>query len=165
VLSGVHLQLEGDRLRVTGSDLDLTISMEIDVAGDTGATNRLTTLRSQVARSYARHANDTDARISLEHALKALDQTEASNEAQLALAFAEVLPVGDPQRRTALTSARSRILRSATRREAPRQRVGLLAHADVPELPMASSRFCKVGLSSEAIGSSTKLWMRRSSCK
>ncbi len=34
-LSGLHLQLEGDRLRVTGSDLDLTISRELTVGGDT----------------------------------------------------------------------------------------------------------------------------------
>lgn len=34
-LSGLHLELVGDLLRVTGSDLDLTISQELTVAGDT----------------------------------------------------------------------------------------------------------------------------------
>lgn len=34
-LSGLHLELSGDSLRVTGSDLDLTISQELTVAGDT----------------------------------------------------------------------------------------------------------------------------------
>ncbi len=34
-LSGLHLQLVGDQLRVTGSDLDLTITQEITVAGNT----------------------------------------------------------------------------------------------------------------------------------
>ncbi len=34
VLSGVHLVLEGDTLRLTGSDLDLTISVELTVAGE-----------------------------------------------------------------------------------------------------------------------------------
>lgn len=34
-LSGLHLELAGDVLRVTGSDLDLTISQAITVAGDT----------------------------------------------------------------------------------------------------------------------------------
>lgn len=34
-LSGLHLELEGDSLRVTGSDLDLTISQNLTVAGDT----------------------------------------------------------------------------------------------------------------------------------
>lgn len=34
-LSGLHLELAGDQLRVTGSDLDLTISQQLTVAGDT----------------------------------------------------------------------------------------------------------------------------------
>lgn len=34
-LSGLHLELTGDQLRVTGSDLDLTISQQLTVAGDT----------------------------------------------------------------------------------------------------------------------------------
>ena len=34
-LSGLHLELAGDQLSVTGSDLDLTISQSITVAGDT----------------------------------------------------------------------------------------------------------------------------------
>lgn len=35
VLSGLHLRLEGDQLAVTGSDLDLTITVDLVVAGDT----------------------------------------------------------------------------------------------------------------------------------
>ncbi len=91
----------------------------LDVAERTGARNRLTTLWAQVARSYARLDSADEARAALERARNALDATEPSNEAQLALAFAEVLPVGDPQRRTALTAARNRILRGATKRENP----------------------------------------------
>ena len=34
VLSGVRLELEGDQLRLTGSDLDLTISVSAEVAGE-----------------------------------------------------------------------------------------------------------------------------------
>lgn len=34
-LSGLHLELTGDALRVTGSDLDLTISQTLTVSGDT----------------------------------------------------------------------------------------------------------------------------------
>ncbi|OWY58822.1 DNA polymerase III subunit beta, partial [cyanobacterium TDX16] len=33
VLSGVRIQLEGDRLVVTGTDLDLTIAVDLAVAG------------------------------------------------------------------------------------------------------------------------------------
>jgi DNA polymerase-3 subunit beta len=34
VLSGVRVELEGDRLRLTGSDLELTISVAVDVRGE-----------------------------------------------------------------------------------------------------------------------------------
>ena len=34
-LSGLHLELAGDSLRVTGSDLDMTIAQSVVVAGDT----------------------------------------------------------------------------------------------------------------------------------
>ena len=34
VLSCVHLVLEGDELRLTGSDLDLTISVSVEVHGE-----------------------------------------------------------------------------------------------------------------------------------
>lgn len=34
-LSGLHLQLDGDQLKVTGSDLDLTITQELTVGGNT----------------------------------------------------------------------------------------------------------------------------------
>ena len=34
VLSGLRLELVGDRLTVTGTDLDLTIQLEIAVGGD-----------------------------------------------------------------------------------------------------------------------------------
>ncbi|NDH11559.1 MAG: hypothetical protein EBY44_07535, partial [Actinobacteria bacterium] len=33
VLAGVRMELVGDRLTVTGSDLDLTITVEVEVAG------------------------------------------------------------------------------------------------------------------------------------
>lgn len=35
VLSGLRVHLEGDQLRLTGSDLDLTITVDLMVAGDT----------------------------------------------------------------------------------------------------------------------------------
>ena len=35
VLSGLRLELHGDQLQVTGSDLDLTISVRTAVSGDT----------------------------------------------------------------------------------------------------------------------------------
>ena len=35
VLNGLHLSLENDALVITGSDLDLTITVSLDVAGET----------------------------------------------------------------------------------------------------------------------------------
>ena len=37
VLSGLRLELSGDQLTVTGTDLDLTIQLEIAVGGEIGA--------------------------------------------------------------------------------------------------------------------------------
>lgn len=54
VLSGVHLALAGDELRITGSDLDLTISVGVDVAGDTdGVTVLPAKLASDIVRAVA----------------------------------------------------------------------------------------------------------------
>jgi len=38
VLSGLHLVLDGDNLKITGSDLDLTITRDVTVGGDTSGT-------------------------------------------------------------------------------------------------------------------------------
>jgi DNA polymerase-3 subunit beta len=52
VLSGVRTELEGDRLRLTGSDLDLTIAVEAEVAGeDDGVVVLPSKIASDVVRS------------------------------------------------------------------------------------------------------------------
>ena len=52
VLAGVRLELTGDQLVVTGSDLDLTISVTIEVAGsDDGVAVLPSKLASDVVRS------------------------------------------------------------------------------------------------------------------
>jgi len=69
VLAGVHVSLEGDELTVTGSDLDLTISVKVDVAGsDDGVAVLPSKLTSDVIRSLRPGAveitiEDDDARI------------------------------------------------------------------------------------------------------
>ena len=52
VLSGLRMSLEGDRLRVTGSDLDLTITTELQVAG---ADDGLAVLPAKLAVDIVRN--------------------------------------------------------------------------------------------------------------
>lgn len=69
VLAGVRLELNGDRLTVTGSDLDLTISATVEVAGhEDGVAVIPSKLASDVVRSLKEGAvdvtiEDDDARI------------------------------------------------------------------------------------------------------
>jgi tetratricopeptide (TPR) repeat protein len=107
----------------------------IGESGDSGVSNRLTVLYSQLARSWARAGDRDSARAALENARRLLDRTEPQSELALALAFTEVFPVSDAQRRTALTNARNRILRGAALREDPRAYcVGVRLHRRLLEL-------------------------------
>ena len=52
VLNGLHLKLEKDTLVITGSDLDLTITVSLDVAGESDGTSVVPArLLSDVIRS------------------------------------------------------------------------------------------------------------------
>lgn len=70
VLSGLRLELSGDRLTITGTDLDLTIQLELTVAGDTdGGVVLPARLASDIVRSLPAGAvelsvGDDDVKIS-----------------------------------------------------------------------------------------------------
>lgn len=70
VLAGLRLELQGDALSITGSDLDLTINVQLDVAGtDDGVIVIPSKLVSDVVRSLSSGAvelevQDSDAHIS-----------------------------------------------------------------------------------------------------
>lgn len=61
VLSGLRLSLSGDRLRITGSDLDLTITKELQVAGsDDGVAVLPAKLAVDIVRNLEPGAVDVD---------------------------------------------------------------------------------------------------------
>jgi DNA polymerase-3 subunit beta len=70
VLSGVRIDLHGDELRVTGTDLELTIQVQVTVSGDSdGATVLPARLAADIVRSLETgavtvEADQDDARIS-----------------------------------------------------------------------------------------------------
>lgn len=103
------------------SDVARKVASEaIAKAERASVSNRLTSLYSNVARSYARQSRVDDAMTALERARKAADRAELSSQLLLALAVAEVLPVSNPKRKVVLNHARARILRNAEKREDPR---------------------------------------------
>ncbi|MAH19399.1 MAG: DNA polymerase III subunit beta [Acidimicrobiaceae bacterium] len=69
VLNGLHLKLEEDTLVITGSDLDLTITVSLDVAGESDGTSVVPArLLSDVIRSVESGTvditvNDTDLQV------------------------------------------------------------------------------------------------------
>lgn len=90
------------------------------VADRTGDLHRRTAIHASLARAAGRHGDQVGARAQLERARLASDRAEPAALSLLALATVEVLPADDVNRRVAAASARSRILRTAARREDPR---------------------------------------------
>lgn len=63
VLSGVRAELTGNRLKLTGSDSELTIEVEIEVAGD---TDGVAVLPSKIASDVVRSLGDPRVELSVE---------------------------------------------------------------------------------------------------
>lgn len=63
VLSGVRLELEGDALRLTGSDLDLTVSVGIEVAGQ---ADGVAVMPAKIASDVVRSLDSGRVEISVE---------------------------------------------------------------------------------------------------
>ncbi len=89
-------------------------------ADQVGDHHRRTALHACLGRAAARRGDDDLARTHLERARRSADRAEAAAVLLLALATAEVLPADDGNRHVVLASARTRILRTAARREDPR---------------------------------------------
>ncbi len=102
VLSGVRIDLRGDELRVTGTDLELTIQVDIGVSGDAdGATVLPARLAADIVRSLEAGAvtievDQDDARISAGRSQFAVRPLSIDDFPRLpdAAADAVTLPVG-----------------------------------------------------------------------
>jgi tetratricopeptide (TPR) repeat protein len=91
----------------------------VAAANTAGVGNRMTALHSIIARAWAREGREAESLKSLEAGRLNAGRSEPAAQLLLALAVAEVLPVSAPKRKVALNNARTKILRSATRREDP----------------------------------------------
>lgn len=63
VLAGVRTELSGDRLKMTGSDLELTIEVEVEVAGERDGT---AVLPSKIASDLVRSLGDPRVEVDVE---------------------------------------------------------------------------------------------------
>ena len=63
VLAGVRAELVGDKLRLTGSDLELTIEVEVAVAGE---RDGIAVLPSKIASDVVRSLGDPRVEVSVE---------------------------------------------------------------------------------------------------
>lgn len=88
-------------------------------ARSAGIRHYLTMLLCTLARARSRLGDPRGSRDMLEQARSAADTADAVSERHLVVAMAELLPPGDPARRTALNAARARLLREAGNRDDP----------------------------------------------
>lgn len=91
----------------------------VDLSRVAGIAHVRTTLHATGARALLRLGDEAGAREEVARARDASDAADGASALHLALAMAEVLKEGDPARRTAIATARARLLRDAGRRENP----------------------------------------------
>ena len=96
VLSGVRVELSGDRLRLTGSDLELTIAVEVEVAGsEDGITVLPGRLASDIVRSLP--GGSVEIEVDAEQARIAAGRSEFSLRVLPAEEFPRLPePAGEP---------------------------------------------------------------------
>lgn len=97
VLAGIRLELDGDHLTLTGSDLDLTIAVTVEVSGDAdGVVVVPSKLASEILRALEPgrvefETDDTEARIAAGRSQFAVRMIPAEEFPQLPAATAEAV--------------------------------------------------------------------------
>jgi len=131
VLSGVRVELQGDQLRLTGTDLELTISVEVTVAGEVDGTTVLPgRLASDVVRALPGGSVEVEvegeqARISAGRSEFALRTLPAEEFPRVAEAAGEPVTLATDE----LASALAQVVRAASNDDARPILTGVLLAA------------------------------------
>ncbi|HEX4866687.1 MAG TPA: DNA polymerase III subunit beta, partial [Acidimicrobiales bacterium] len=116
VLSGVRVELAGSRLRLTGTDLELTIAVEVEVAGDVdGVTVLPGRLASDIVRALP--GGSVEVEVDAEQARISAGRSEFSLRVLPAEEFPRLPePAGEPVTLASaeLAEALSQVVRAAS---------------------------------------------------
>ncbi len=141
VLSGVRVELSGDRLRLTGTDLELTISVEIAVAGDEdGVTVLPGRLASDIVRALP--GGSVEVEVSDDEARIAAGRSDFSLRVLPADEFPRVAePTGEPVSLPSaeLATALSQVVRAASSDDARPILTGVLLAAEAGGLRLVAT--------------------------
>jgi DNA polymerase-3 subunit beta len=141
VLSGVKVELSGDQLRLTGTDLELTISVQIAVAGDGDGIvvlpGRLASdiVRALPAGSVSVEVADEEARISAARSEFSLRVLPADEFPRLTEASGDPVTLGGAELAAALTQ----VVRAASSDDARPILTGVLLAAEAGGLRLVAT--------------------------
>jgi DNA polymerase III subunit beta len=141
VLSGVRVGLDGDRLSLTGTDLELTISVQVEVAGEApGVTVLPGRLASEIVRSLP--GGSVEVSVDAEQARIAAGRSEFSLRVLPADEFPRPTTVsGEPVtlEADALASALAQVVPAASRDDARPILTGVLLAAEPEGLRLVAT--------------------------
>ncbi|MFL6205243.1 MAG: DNA polymerase III subunit beta [Acidimicrobiales bacterium] len=141
VLSGVKVELTGDQLRLTGTDLELTISVEVGVSGDGDGVvvlpGRLASdiVRALPAGSVSVEVADEEARISAARSEFSLRVLPADEFPRLTEATGDPVTLGGAELAAALTQ----VVRAASSDDARPILTGVLLAAEAGGLRLVAT--------------------------
>jgi DNA polymerase-3 subunit beta len=148
VLSGVRIQLEGDRLVVTGTDLDLTIAVDLAVAGqEDGVVVVPARLASEVVRSLGDGAvevalKDEELQITHERSEFSLRTIPAEEFPQLALPTSDEVTLDA----SVLAGALEQVVRAASTEDTRPILTGVLLAAEAGGLRLVATDSYRLAL-------------------